>query len=236
MTTLLGKGRTALLALSHDLMDKVIDRTSPSAVKQLIRDYEVNLAQVEDSLSEARGTKTGELRERDRLIAENARLDARIDALLSDNDPSNDHHAKTLQARYNGHKISIQARQESIESIEEAIASIDEVLSNLRAKHETMLHVLRQLEGKEVTTRAKERAASALQSASSMDLGGMDRSVDDITSRLEHREDVADARLNSARERFDSLTDKDSQLSEIEADLAARRARLASTKEAQPAV
>ncbi len=134
MTGLFQKARVAALSSAHALLDKVIDMNSIGAVKQYIRDLESSL----DDLEDAAATEAGHVRtaQRDEIVFQSQikELNQNIDFILSDNNPSNDHLAKPLEARLIGLEEREKAKQEEIADAQKTSQSLNEAVSALQAK------------------------------------------------------------------------------------------------------
>src|SRR5215470_226160 len=93
-----------------------------------------------------------------------------------------------------------------------------------------MVQQLATLETMDRAAKDKERAAKALQQAAKISSMGSDVSVDDLASRIQARHDVADEKLKRALANMDDITSKDVALTQADADIAARKARLSGQK------
>src|SRR3989338_1043580 len=98
--TLYSKARLLALSVANSLLDKGIDLNSVEAVKQNIRDFEASVQVLESDRATHRGLLRGLVRDLRELRDKSLSLNEQIDSLLppNDNDPSNDHHAATLEA------------------------------------------------------------------------------------------------------------------------------------------
>jgi hypothetical protein len=130
----------------------------------------------------------------------------------------------------NGYKQQLDAKQTELAAAKETADAISHSLSALRSKHTSMVQQLQTLESMDRAAKDKERAARALQQAAKISSLGSDISVDDMASRIQARHDVADQKLKRALASVDDTLEKDVALTQADADLAARRARLAGQK------
>ena len=232
MAGLLEKVRIGVLAQAHSLLDKLIDLNSPQAVRQYIRDLESSISGIENDAAEAAGHVTTTDREVHRLTGQIESYDHAIDAILSSNDPSANDKARELQVKLNGFKQQLDAKQTELATAKETAEAITHSLSALRSKHQSMVQQLSTLESMDKAAKDKERAARALQQAAKIASIGSDISVDDLASRIQARHDVADEKLKRALASMDDTLEKDVALTQADADLAARRARLTGQKSA----
>jgi phage shock protein A len=226
MASLLEKVRIGVLAQAHNLLDQLIDLNSPQAVKQYIRDLEDSINGIENDAAEAAGHVTTTDREVHKLTGQIESYDHAIDAILTSNDPSANDKARELQVKLNGFKQQLDAKQIEMTTARETADAITHSLSALRSKHQSMVQQLSTLETMDKAAKDKERAARALQQAAKISSIGSDISVDDLASRIQARHDVADEKLKRALASMDDTLGKDVALTQADADIAARRARL----------
>jgi phage shock protein A len=232
MAGLLEKVRIGVLAQAHNLLDQLIDINSPQAVKQYIRDLENSISGIENDAAEAAGHVTTTDREVHKLTGQIESYDHAIDAILTSNDPSANDKARELQVKLNGFKQQLDAKNTELATAKETAEAITHSLSALRSKHQSMVQQLSTLETMDKAAKDKERAARALQQAAKISSIGSDISVDDLASRIQARHDVADEKLKRALASMDDTLGKDVALTQADADIAARRARLAGQKAA----
>jgi phage shock protein A len=232
MAGLLEKVRIGFLAQAHSLLDKIIDLNSPQAVREYIRELESSIGGIENDAAEAAGHMTTTDREVHKLMGQIESYDHAIDAILSSNDPSSTDKARELQVKLNGFKQQLEAKQTELATAKETADAIVHSLSALRSKHQSMVQQLTALDSMDRAAKDKERAAKALQQAAKISSMGSDFSVDDLASRIQARHDVADEKLKRALASMDDVTGKDVALTQADADIAARKARLAGQKAA----
>ena len=227
MAGLLEKVRIGFLAQAHSVLDKFIDLNSPQAVRQYIRELESSIEGIENDAAEAAGHVTTTDREVHRLMGQIESYDHAIDSILTSTDPSANDKARELQVKLNGFKQQLEAKQTELTAAKETSEAIVHSLSALRSKHTSMVQQLATLDSMDKAAKDKERAARALQQAAKISSIGSDISVDDLASRIQARHDVADEKLKAALASVDDNLGKDVALTQADADLAARRARLA---------
>jgi phage shock protein A len=232
MAGLLEKVRIGFLAQAHNVLDKFVDLNSPQAVKEYIRELEGSIQGIENDAAEAAGHVTTTDREVHRLAGQIESYDHAIDVIVVSNDPSANDKARELQVKLNGFKQQLEAKQTELATAKETADAIGHSLSALRSKHQSMVQQLSTLETMDRAAKDKERAAKALQQAAKISSLGSDISVDDLASRIQARHDVADEKLKRALASVDDTLEKDVVLTQADADLAARRARLLGEKPA----
>ena len=226
MAGLLEKVRIGFLAQAHSVLDRIIDLNSPQAVREYIRELERSIEGIENDAAEAAGHVTTTDREVHRLMGQIESYDHAIDAILSGNDPASTDKARELQVKLNGFKQQLEAKQAELAAAKETADAIVHSLSALRSKHQSMIQQLTALDSLDKAAKDKERAARALQQAAKISSMGSDISVDDLASRIQARHDVADEKLKRALASMDDVAGKDVALTQADADIAARRARL----------
>jgi phage shock protein A len=232
MAGLLEKVRIGFLAQAHSLLDKIIDLNSPQAVREYIRELESSIGGIENDAAEAAGHVTTTDREIHKLMGQVESYDHAIDAILGSNDLSSTDKARELQVKLNGFKQQLEAKQTELATAKETADAIVHSLSALRSKHQSMVQQMTALDSMDRAAKDKERAARALQQAAKISSMGSDFSVDDLASRIQARHDVADEKLKRALASMDDVTGKDVALTQADADIAARKARLAGQKAA----
>jgi len=230
MAGLLEKVRIGFLAQAHTVLDKFIDLNSPQAVRQYIRELESSIEGIENDAAEAAGHVTTTDREVHRLMGQIESYDHAIDTILANDDPSSTDKARELQVKLNGFKQQLEAKQTELATAQETADAITHSLSALRSKHQSMVQQLATLDSMDKAAKDKERAAKALQQAAKISNLGSGISVDDLASRIQARHDVADEKLKRALANVDDTLGKDVALTQADADIAARRARLAGQK------
>lgn len=195
MSTFVAKLRAVTLGTVHDLLDKAIDMNSPSVLRQYVRDLE----DAQDKLSTLAAEQAGGVRTYVREISE---LDAKIDVgkktitkLLATGHPDlakiKGSEVLALQDQRKDKAAALDAQRTTSQRLDEAV-------SKLNGKHATMVVQLRQLESLDRDTKAKEQAGRTLQMAGRLVSGGADVSVDDISSKMRARNDVASEKFSRA--------------------------------------
>lgn len=196
MTGLLAKLRIATLGNAHDLLDKVIDLNSPSALRQYVRDLEDSQTKLASELAVQRGTLVTLTREQKTLESEITSLKSIVTTLLKD--PKNEALARTKAERIRAAQIEVTDKVQEVTDQANDVKQMSEALATLDSKHTEMLNQLHHLEHMDRTTKAKEQAAGAIKGAGSLIQGGADISVDDIAKKMQARADIADAKFDQA--------------------------------------
>lgn len=227
MASLLEKIRIGVLAAAHDLLDQVVDLNSAGAVRQYIRDLEGAKGKMEEATAEAGADVRGLKREQSNLTARVSELNSSIDLVLSDADETNDHLAVPLEARLIGLEADLASKTSEVESSELVYQQLTAATANVEGKLISMRSQLQRIEAMEREAAAKERAAETLNKVQDLTATGAEATVDSVTERLERRKDVAAEKFDRAMAGVNSALEKDVTLSEANARIAARQARIA---------
>jgi phage shock protein A len=226
MASILAKIRIVTLGNLHELLDAVINLDSPAAVKQYIRDLESGIRQVEHAANVVEGGLRTTRDDLEGVSHTMATLDADINALLQDGDPTNDHLALPLQVEYD----SAQRRVETLVSRESAqeqmLSQLNDAISKLNAKHRDMLNQLADIEAKVEAGEGMEAATDAVESVAGLAVDAP--SVDDLASRVNQEYNRRGAAFDRAMGTLGDATNDDLAISQAEAALARRKAELQS--------
>lgn len=233
--TLFSKARLLTLSVAHSLLDKGIDLNSVEAVKQNIRDFETSIQELESARATHRGLLRGLTRDKLELQARKLRLNEEIDILVDDNDPSNDHHAATLEAELMGVEPLLADKVEEDKDMLATIETMGKTISSMTAVLTTRKSQLSRLESMKHSAGAKESAASAMRQAKDSMSTGVDASVDSVAARIQKRYDIADEQLKAASDGFTTAAQSDSGMATVAARLAKRQAALKAQKASAPA-
>ena len=235
MAGIFKKFRDLGLASIHSLLDKAIDLNSTAVVKQHVRDLENALSELENGAAEAAGYVRTLNREITELQERVKRLDQTIDAILGDNNPSNDHLATAKQVELNGANDRLTETAQEVADSKTTAAKLDGAVSALKSKHAAMVRQVQKLESMERGNRAKKDAAKAIDSVKEMLRVGEDVSVDSVIARMKSEGDVADEKFDRAMGAMNEVSGKDVAIAEAQAQLEERRKRLQQKQAVQPA-
>ncbi|MDB5163683.1 MAG: PspA/IM30 family protein [Candidatus Saccharibacteria bacterium] len=240
--SLFDKARIAVLSHAHGLLDKQVN--TPEGYEQLIRDLEGGLADFHSAIDEATGRVNGMKRDIAALVAKQGQLQADIDQLITDNDPTNDDAALQLQGQLGELTTDLTTRQQELTDAQAECEQLNQSADQLETKHRNMVHELSQLKSLQATTKAKNRAASAAESAEAASDAAEGASVDSIRANLQHENDTVSARYDrvigalkdtgASPERVAAMSRDKAALEARRAELAAKAAGQVQTPEAAP--
>jgi phage shock protein A len=198
------KARALVLGQTSAILDRVIDLDSVPVVEQYVRDLEEAIKTVTRSAAEAMGQVDGQNR---KIAALNEHIDQKkADAklLFTDDDTDNDKDGETILEHVANCKDELQGFTDELQELEATAEGLAKTKERMKAKHGEMMRRLVNLRRMDRTTKAKERAADAIQAAGSAMSGADSTSVDNLVERMQSRSDAANAVLNDA---MGSMTD-----------------------------
>jgi hypothetical protein len=202
MGTILEKIRTLGLGKIHDILDKAIDMDSPSAVRQGVRDVEQALSELENEASIAGGRVRTLSRQVTETQSEIKTKKETITQILAANKPN----SETVARERSKEVLVIQARlanlQKDLEQAQTNSAKIDTAVTQLRNKHVILVTRVRELERMDRSSKSKEHAAAALDTAYKLVNSGIDSSIDNVEQRMAERSDVADEKFERSMGNF----------------------------------
>lgn len=232
--SLFDKAQLVVKSKLHALLDREVN--TPEGYKQLIRDLEVAMADLQAGVDEAVGTGNGYKRDITNWNSEIVQNQGNIDLILGDGDESNDESAVQLQLENQRLQGQVTQRQQLLEEQQASTSQLQSALTQLEAKHQQMLANLAQLTQTQAIARAKNRASSAVEAATQV--ADDANSVDSIQATLDHQKDVADARFDRVIGGLSATQSPEevANLARAKAALEARRASLtAQAKSTEPA-
>ncbi|XLQ20521.1 MAG: PspA/IM30 family protein [Candidatus Moraniibacteriota bacterium] len=222
--TLFSKARLLAKAGLHELLDKGIDELSIPVLKQKIRDLEAAVDDYGDALAISEGHQQRLVNAKEMLQKRLDQMNDDIDLFLSDNDPSNDHLAESLDMELVGLEQQLEDMDTELADAIETSQTLDKVFDKLNKALVHNVRQVREVEIKERSAVAKGKAAEALDKIGG--LANMDASVDSINERIDKKAAVADARLKRALAGFGSDLQDDVLAEKSRKRIAARRAKL----------
>lgn len=226
MTSLFGKLRGVVLGNAHSVLDLVIDMNSIAVVKQYIRDLETARTGIATQAAVAKGrvtTITVDITNKSKEVAE---AKENIDLLISDDDPTNDTNAVTIQLQVDELELQIETLKGDLETAETLSANMTETLKKIDQKHTEMMGQVRTLEQQEATANASELAASAIETAGKLSNFDSGASVDNLQERIRARKATADARLEQALGDVSGSTENSVALARAKKAIEERKAAL----------
>ncbi|MDB5194498.1 MAG: PspA/IM30 family protein [Parcubacteria group bacterium] len=228
--SLLGKGRIAILAIAHSALDRTIDKNNVGAVEQMTRDLKTSMESLDSNLAEARGTESFARNKKAKLDADLAKQQEVIDALLGNEDKSDDHLADDRMAKVIEIEGQIKAAEDEANSAHETVVQLENAHDALKSKHDSMSQQLNLLRTQARSAGAKEQAAKALNAAADAGLAADSGSVDNLVEQIGRKNAAADEKFKMAMGHFGDTTAQSEVVSEVAARIALRKAEIAKGK------
>lgn len=226
MATLLDKVNTLISANLHWLVDQALKQNSLAVINQYIREVENNL----ENLSEATATVGGNVktirRKYEEFQAKAAELDRNIDLFLAE---GREDLARAAQSKYNSTMRLVETYAQQLEQMQREYQNLMDARLKLEAKLTTIKQEREELEALLELAKSKEITARTIKSLD--DLAGVGdadvaRVADSIRKRLDRASAESEMRAASLDRQMDELLER----GELDAQLAARKARLGMSK------
>ena len=233
MASLFSKIRIVTLGNLHEFLDALVDLNSPAAVKQYIRDLEDAITQIEHSADTTDGalrTVKDDLAGAQKVVET---LDPDIEALLGDDNPSNDHLALPLQVKLDAAEARVTELAGRKAQTQEVLNKLNEAISRLNAKHADMVAQLGSIQSMVEAGKGMDAAAKAVTAAGAMSVDAP--SVDNLARRVKEKYNNQGAAFDRAMGKLNASTENTAAVASAEAALARRKAELAAKKQAASA-
>lgn len=226
MATLLEKVNTLISANLHWLVDQALKQNSIAVINQYIREVENNL----ENLSEATATVGGNVktvrRKYEEFQAKAAELDRNIDLFLAE---GREDLARAAQSKYNSTMRLVETYAQQLEQMQREYQSLMDARLKLEAKLTTIKQEREELEALLELAKSKEITARTIKSLD--DLAGVgDADVARVADSIRKRLDRASAESEMRAASLDRQMDEVLERGELDAQLAARKARLGMSK------
>ncbi len=222
MALLLDKVSTLISANLHDMVDRALKSNSMAVIDQYMRQVESNLAELED----AAATVGGEVRTLQRKAGEfeqrGAELDKAINAFLME---GNDSAAAAAQSQLNSTQRLIETYKEQSKRQNEEFQNLISARAKLQSRLATMRQEREELQSLMMLAKSKETTVKAIKSLDDL-RGTGDSDIRAIADSVYRRLDKASAASEMRSASLDAQMDEVLGRSELDNQLAARRAQL----------
>jgi len=192
MQSILQKLRVITLSNIHTLLDGIKGLNSIGEYEQYIRDLGTARDQIDDQAAASRGRKQFLEQQIATAKARCEAADEQINILLGDDDPSNDHLATPLQLQFDAAKQMIAGAEAELVNIQNVVSQYDQAVQRLDVRLMEANGKLETLRSMDQATKAKEKAAKALEG---IDFGSAPDTAG-VESKMMERASVADNALN----------------------------------------
>jgi len=222
MASLLDKVSTLISASLHAMVDKALKANSLAVFDEYIRQAENNLDALEDAAATVGGNVKTLARKVEQYMADAAKQDADIDALLKQ---GKEDLAAAVQAKLNTtSKLLAQYQADHTKTQSEYQKLLDAKLK-LEAKLTTIKQEREEMQALLDLAKSKERTIGAIRSLKDLE-GVGDADIARITESIRSRLDQADARAEIETSRLESQVDEALGKAELDIQLAERKKRL----------
>lgn len=226
MASLLEKIGTLVSANLNDLVNRALEQNSPAVFDQYIRDIEGNLAKLEDAAAAVGGEVKGIRRRLEDKQEEVERLDLAIDAFLL---AGNNTAATASQAKLNSANRMVESYSESLsqqdgefKNLLSAKVKLEAKLATMKAEREEIAALLELAKSKELVV----RTVKDLKNLAGDGDADMARIANGIRARLDKASTASELQSASLEAQIDDVLGG----SELDAQLAARKAKLGLSK------
>ena len=226
MASLLEKVNTLVQANLHWLVDQALKQNSIAVINQYIREVEDNL----DDLAEAVATVGGNVktirRKYEEFSAKANEYDRNIDIFLRE---GREDLARAAQRKLNSTQRLVETYSQQLEQMQREYQSLMDARLKLEAKLTTIKQEREELEALLELAKSKEITARTIKSLDDLSGAGdadVARIADSIRGRLDRASAESEMRAASLDKQMDDVLGRD----ELDAQLAARKARLGMAK------
>jgi len=227
MASLLDKVQTLVSANLHWMVDQALKQNSIAVINQYIREVEDNLDDLEQAVSTVGGQVKTIRRKFEETQARVAELDRNIDVFLQE---GRDDLAVAAQSKLNSTQRLAATYGEQLEQMQREYQSLMDARLKLEAKLTTIKQEREELQALLELAKSKEITAKTIRSLD--DLAGVgDADVARIADSIRSRLDRASAESEMQAASLDRQMDDVLERGELDAQLAARKARLGLTKQ-----
>jgi len=225
MATLLDKVNTLISANLHWLVDQALKQNSIAVINQYIREVENNLENLEEATATVGGNVKTIRRKYEEFQARAAELDRNIDLFLAE---GREDLARAAQSKYNSTMRLVETYAQQLEQMQREYQNLMDARLKLEAKLTTIKQEREELEALLELAKSKEITARTIKSLD--DLSGVgDADVARIADSIRARLDKASAQTEMRAQTLDRQMDEILNKQELDAQLAARKARLGLT-------
>jgi phage shock protein A len=227
MASLLEKVQTLISANLHWMVDQALKQNSVAVIEQYIRQVEDNLDDLEEAVATVGGQVRTLRRQHDESRAKADELDRNIDIFLRE---GRDDLAMAAQSKLNSTQRLVSTYGQQLEQMQREYQSLMDARLKLEAKLTTIKQEREELQALLELAKSKEITAKTIKSLD--DLAGVGdadvaRIADSIRARLDRASAESEMRAASLDKQMDDVLER----GELDAQLAARKARLGLQKQ-----
>lgn len=225
MASILDKVKTLLSANFNDMIDKALKRNPLKVLNEYLRQHEEAL----DEMRSDRANALGALKTAQRKVIEAqdmiARIEEEIEAVLTDNDPTNDYLAENLAQDLVGQEEKLGVLNKAYESALRVNKALQMAESKMKGRIISLRNQISLLEAIKFEADIKKMSADRLISSARMISSG-GTSVEAMAEEIKLQRDKADAKFEMAMGTMDGALEDNVTSSRASARLAQIRKRL----------
>ena len=222
MASLLDKVNTLISANLHWLVDQALKQNSIAVINQYIREVEDNLSDLADAVATVGGQVKTVRRKRDEMQVRFDELDRNIYIFLRE---GREDLAAAAQSKLNSTQRLLETYSQQLTQMEGEYKNLMSARLKLEAKLTTIKQEREEMEALLELAKSKELTAKTMKSLDDLS-GAGDADVARIAESIRSRLDRASAETEMRAQTLDKQMDEVLDRSELDAQLAARKARL----------
>jgi phage shock protein A len=225
MASILDKVKTLLSASFNDMIDQALKKNPIKILNEYLRQHEEAL----DGMRSDRALALGAAKTAGRKVTESQdlaeRIEAEIEAVLTDDDPENDYLADNLAQDLIGQEEMLKVLQKAYESAVRVNKALQMAESKMRGRIISLRNQISLLEAIKFEADIKRISADRLISSAKMISSGS-TSVEALAEEIKLKRDRADAKFEIAMGTMDGALEDGSNQTRASARLAQIRNRL----------
>jgi phage shock protein A len=230
MSSILQKVKLLLSANFNDMIDQALKRNPIKTLNQYLREHEDAL----DQMKSDRAVALGQLKTATRKVIETqdlvARIESEIEAILTDDDETNDYLAENLAQDLIGQEEKLQVLNQARESAVRVNRALQLADAKLQGRIISLRNQISLLEAIKFEADIKKMSADKLINSARMISSGT-TSVNALAEEIKRQRDKADARFELAMETMDGTLEEGTRNSRASARLDQIRNRLGIEKD-----
>lgn len=232
MASLMDKVKTLLSASFHDMINQALKQDPIKTLNEYLREHQEALEQMQDDRAYALGavkSATRKVIETQDLIA---RIESEIEAVLTDNDETNDYLAENLAQDLVGQEEKLEVFNQAYKSATRANTALQLAESKMQGRITSLRNQIELLKAIKFEADIKKMSADKLINSAKMISSGA-TSVEALAEDIKQQRDKADAKFELAMETMDGTLEDGSRQTRASARLDQIRGRLGIEKPAE---
>ena len=225
MATILEKVKTLLSASFHDMIDKALKKDPIKTLNQYLREHEQAL----DDMQSDRIAALGSMKTATRKVIETQdmiqRIENEIEAILTDDDATNDYLAENLAQDLVGQEEKLRVLSQARESAVRVNKALQMAEAKMQGRIISLRNQIALLDAIKFEADIKRMSADKLITSARMISSGT-ASVEALAENIKRQRDQADAKFEMAMDTMDGSLEDTTRQSRASARLAQIRNRL----------